>query len=342
MESTRGIDSGRRCSKCQTQQAAGKAEQQAFEDGFADDDTGSRAQGQADGEFATLADGPDQQKTSHIDAGNQQNNGHGEEQSVQRRTNVSDGILKQRPDLTAHVDRRHTDGKIAHNLLGDTVGILRSLREGDAVLNAGDHLVAPDACVLIGEFIRGEAHGHPELRLIKVPGLQRKLEIARHDTDNRVCPAVEVQGSAEDAGIAVIAVQPQGVTDDGKRQMGILFLRGEDTSEDGLNAQCGKDAGGEAGGFDLLWNGSARELVAGGRVSAQGGKSSGCARVGSDLTGSDGSVHATSQLISQQNQLVGMLEWKGTQQDAFDDREDRGGGADTQGQGEDDGQGKAG
>ncbi len=61
-----------------------------------------------------------------------------------------------------------------------------------------------------------------------------------------------------------------------------------------------------------------------------------------DLTGSDPDFQAGSQVITQQNQPVGILERKRPQQDAFDQREDRGGCADTQGQGEDHGQAKAG
>ena len=109
-----------------------------------------------------------------------------------------------------------------------------------------------------------------------------------------------------------------------------------------MNAERGKDAGGEAGGVDFLRSGAAGKLIAGGRVAAQGGKGAGCVRVGSDLAGGDGSVRAASQVISQQNEAVGIAERKRTQQDAFDEREDRGGGADAQGQGEDDGQGEAG
>ena len=68
MESTRGMDSGKQVQcgadgdrgKCQAQQAAGKAEQQAFEDGFTDDHAGTRTQSQPNRVFAAPADGPDQ------------------------------------------------------------------------------------------------------------------------------------------------------------------------------------------------------------------------------------------------------------------------------------------
>ena len=47
-------------------------------------------------------------------------------------------------------------------------------------------------------------------------------------------------------------------------------------------------------------------------------------------------------MISQQNKPIGVLERKWAQQDALDEREDRGGGANAQGQGEDDAEGEAG
>jgi hypothetical protein len=46
-------------------------------------------------------------------------------------------------------------------------------------------------------------------------------------------------------------------------------------------------------------------------------------------------------MIPQQNKPIGIFEWKRAQQDPFDEREDRGGGANTQGEGEDDAEGKA-
>ena len=46
----------------------------------------------------------------------------------------------------------------------------------------------------------------------------------------------------------MVTVEPQGITDDGERLVGILLLWGEDTAEDGLNAERGKYAGSETSG----------------------------------------------------------------------------------------------
>ena len=165
-------------------------------------------------------------------------------------------------------------------------------REGDAILEAGDHVVSPKAGVLIGKFVRREAHGHPELRLVEVPGLQGKLETARHHADDRVGLAVENDGTAEDVRIAVVAVQPQGITDDCQRLMGVLFLLRKDAAKDGLNAEGGEDTCGEPGGVDFFRSGAAGKLKVGGGVAAKRGERAGCVRVGADLAGSHGSVRA--------------------------------------------------
>jgi hypothetical protein len=46
-------------------------------------------------------------------------------------------------------------------------------------------------------------------------------------------------------------------------------------------------------------------------------------------------------VISQQNEAVRIAEWERPKEDSFDEREDRGGGADAQGQGEDGDEGEA-
>ena len=81
-------------------------------------------------------------------------------------------------------------------------------------------------------------------------------------------------------GIAMVAVQPQGITDDGERLVGVFLLRGEDAAEDGLNAERGKDAGGETSGVDFLWSLRRRRARSWwSDEAAKGGKASRCARV---------------------------------------------------------------
>ena len=198
-------------------------------------------------------------------------------------------------------------------------------------------MVAPVAGVLVGKFIRREAQGYPKLCLVKAASLERKLETARHDPDDRVRPAVENDVAADNVGIAVEVVQPQGVTDDGQRLMVVLFLRGEHAAEDGLNTERGENAASQAGSGDFLSGSAARKLKVSADVATKGGKGLGGARVYADFTRSHGSPRATSQVISQLDESIGILEWKRPQQDAFDERVNRGGGADAQDQREHDG-----
>jgi len=87
--------------------------------------------------------------------------------------------------------------------MGHPVHIFRGLSEGDAILQAADHVVGPNAGVLVGKFIRCKTHWYPNLRLVEVSGLQRKFKTTRHHTDDRVGLAVQNDGSVEDVRISV-------------------------------------------------------------------------------------------------------------------------------------------
>ena len=116
--------------KCEPEQSSGKAQQQTFKDRFTNDDCGTSAESKAKRVFAATTNGPDQKQAGDIDAGNQQHDGDGQEQSAEQRPDLRDGILTQRRDVTADVDRGHAGREIAHDLSGDTVRVLRGLRHG--------------------------------------------------------------------------------------------------------------------------------------------------------------------------------------------------------------------
>ena len=92
MESTRGIDSGKRCTATRIAAAANarpsrppdSTEQQAFENGFAENDAGTGSEGQTDSVLAAASDSPHQQQTSDVATGNQQHHEDGGEQGVQQ------------------------------------------------------------------------------------------------------------------------------------------------------------------------------------------------------------------------------------------------------------------
>src|SRR5579862_3342310 len=119
--------------------------------------------------------------------------------------------------------------------------------------------------------------------------------------------------------------------------MAVLFLLSEDAAQEWTNPERWEDARSESGGVDFFRSWAARHFIARGDKAAQTGECSGFARVRADLAGSDGHARAAVQVISQQNELVGVGERERAQQDAFDKGEDCRSRADTEGQHEDDG-----
>ena len=171
--------------------------------------------------------------------------------------------------MPADVNLRLADGQVAHDLLRDTICVIIGLRKHNSVFQAGDDLISPEADVLIRQFLGGEAERHPELRLLETAVFEGKLEAARHDSDDRVgTGGREQEGAAENVAIAVITRLPQGVTDNSEGLARIFFLLRKHAAEDGLDAECWKNAGCEAGGVYFFRGCAAGEFVAGGNVSA--------------------------------------------------------------------------
>jgi len=139
----------------------------------------------------------------------------------------------------------------------------------------------------------------------------------------------------------MVSVQPQGVADDSKRLMSVLFLLREDTAEDGVDAEGREDACGEAGGGDFFGSSASGEFEGSGGEAAKRGERCGGLRIAEDVAGSDGSARTAPQVFSQQNEAVGIVEWERTQEDAFDKREDSRSGADAESQCDDHGKGEA-
>jgi len=230
--------------ECQSEQSTRDAEQQTLEDRFPNDRHASGAQGQPDSIFVAPPNGSHQQKAGNIHAGNEQHDANSNEQSAQQRLHISDDVIAQQRHVASDMNRGHIGREIPHDLLGDAVRILRRLREGHAILHACDHVVAPEAGVRVGEFVSAQAHGDPELCLVKAPGLQGKFKIARHYADDRVSLAIEIDRPAKNQRVAVKAVEPQRVADHDERLAGILFLPRKHAAKDGMNAESRKDARG--------------------------------------------------------------------------------------------------
>src|SRR5262245_29306954 len=80
-----------------------------------------------------------------------------------------------------------------------------------------------------------------------------KLELRRHDTDDRPRPTVDRDHPADDGRIARVPPLPQSVTDQrNRRPARAIFVLAELTSENRLNAEHRKEVAGDDAPFDAL------------------------------------------------------------------------------------------
>ena len=112
----------------QPEDAAADAEDETFEERLTEQGGGAGAESEADGDFAAAADGADQEESSEIGAGDEQDDGDGEEQGADERTSLRDGVLMEAGDDGADVQAGHEGRVIAHGFFGDAVGVFTGLR----------------------------------------------------------------------------------------------------------------------------------------------------------------------------------------------------------------------
>ena len=233
---------------------------------------------------------------------------------------------------------RHGCGEVTHDLLADAVDVLGGLLDRDEVLHAGDHAIAPRAEVGVGQLFRGEAERNPDLGLIETACRQWKLEAARHNADDGIGAAIENDGLPNDAGVAMIAIEPQRIADEGERCVGVVLLRGEDAAQNRPNAERREDSSAEACTGELLGSSVAGKLVAGDEKRAHGRKRPRRVLVGGDFARGDAHARALADMITNQDQAARIGEWQRSEKNAFDEREDGDGRAHAQRQREDGGQ----
>ncbi len=325
---------------CQAQAdaTAGKAQEQAGEHRLAEDGAGRSTQCDLHSVIAATADGADQQESGDVGAGDDEHDQHGKEESAQNRPGVRDGLIAEGEDIAANPDGGHGCGEVAHHLLRDARDVFNSLPGGDAIFHARDHPVAPRACVLIGQLFRGEAERNPDLCLVEAAGNKGELKAARHDADDGVRATIENDGLANHTGVAMIAVEPQGVADDGDGRVGVVFLTCENAPEDGCDAESGEDVCAKASSGEQLRSGGARQLVACGGESADGGEGAGCVLVSGNFARRDADAGSVANVIADQNEAIGIGERQRPQKNAFDEREDGNRGAHAQRQRENGGE----
>src|ERR1700678_2127430 len=127
-----------------------------------------------------------------------------------------------------------------------------ALRQGQRYsrLEASDGAVL-EVVRLILLFIGSETHGHPHIAMVQPARVKGKLEAARHDADDGVGTAIEIDGFSNDLRIGLKALAPQGITDQGNGRRVFVLALGEAAAQHRLYAEQGKQRSGDALGFCL-------------------------------------------------------------------------------------------
>ena len=195
--------------------------------------------------------------------------------------------------------------------------VLRRLLDRDPVLHACHHPIHPGAHVLVGQLLRGEAEGNPDLRLVQPSGKQRKLKASRHHADDRIRFTVQLDGLAQDMRVAMVSVQPQCVTKERHGGVTVVFLFGEDPAQQRRNAERRKHARPQPRSADQLRRRCARELIPGRRKCAH--RREGCRRalIGGDLARCYAGIGAVAEMVAHNYEPVRIGEGQGPQQNSF-------------------------
>ena len=112
-----GADAQRNGRRDETDDAASDAEHQAFQKRLAEQGCCARSERESHGDFAAAANGADEQKSGEVGAGDEQDDGDGEEQGANQGTRLGDGVLMQAGDDGTDVQAGHEGRVIAHRLL---------------------------------------------------------------------------------------------------------------------------------------------------------------------------------------------------------------------------------
>ncbi len=319
--------------------AADGAEQEALGQQLPHYDAPGCAEGETKPEFVGAASGAYKKQVGEVHAGDQEDEGDGAHQHVQQGTGVADGFVFQGPEIAVHVEVGDA-GIAGLDDSHDSIDIDLGLGSVDAGFQAGDEAVV--VVLAFGVlFNRGEAHGNPEVVMAQPAGLEWKLEGLRHDANDGVGAAVEVDLLAEDVGVGLEALPPEGGADYRYRGGVFVLLLGEGAAEDGVDSEDGKKRGGHAFGGGVKGGSGAGNVVAGADVAAGSGKGLAFTLEDEDVGGGDAEVvRVFGDEFMHADEAAGIGEGQRAQQDGLHDREDRGRGADSHGKGEDRGCGE--
>src|SRR6516165_4870176 len=102
----------------ETGESAGEAESKTFQKHLAKQCSAARAKGEAHGDFAAAADGPDQEKSGQVSAGDEEDDGNGEEEGADEGTRVGDCVLMEPAHDGVDVKVGHEGGVVVHGFFG--------------------------------------------------------------------------------------------------------------------------------------------------------------------------------------------------------------------------------
>ena len=207
--------------------AAHRAEQEAFGQELADEVGAGRAKRGADGDLALALRRARQQQAGDVRARDQQHETDGAEQHQERGADAADDLVAQRlqPDGAPRVGL----WKVPRLPLGECLELGARRREARARLQAGEDLEVVH--VPLGEQVarhverrRGhdERREHPDARVLGI------VEGSRHDAEDRVRHAVDLDPAADDRRVACQLALPDALADDDQRLCGAAVGRGRE------------------------------------------------------------------------------------------------------------------
>ena len=312
--------------------AAGRGQRQAFNQQLAHDADPARAERGADRHLAAARGAARQQQVGDVGARDQQHGRHRAEQRDQGGPVVLDQHILEWPDddpvhAVARVRGVDAGGD------GGQLGLRR--RQRDAGTQPADRLQERRAA-LIGP-LRREARGqhrHPDLR--RVLGVEGKLEARRHDADDDDRIAVEQRRLADDRRVAPEGARPQRLGDHRRPLGAVRVVAGfERAAGDRRHAQQREDVGRDDGHRNRRRLAVAGQRDGGRRVPGDVLHGAGLRAPVEDVeVGAVVGLVADGGVDGDEARRVG--EGQRLQQHAVDDAEDRGVGADAEGQHHDD------
>ena len=212
----------------QAKNAASDGEQDAFGEQLADDACPAGSECGADRKFASASRGADQQKISHVGAGDEKHEADRAKQHQQRLTHVANDTVAER--FNGETLLRIGDRVGAEVLAGSELHLRVGLGQRYARFEQSRGL---EVVALIGA-VGFELEGQPDV------GFWIGEEVLSQDADDGVGLVAQGKRAADDVGIAAEFALPESVTQHhGFAPVGGVFLRGEGAAQ---NDRCAEEA----------------------------------------------------------------------------------------------------